>query len=88
MIKIYTDCCMSGCAICVYDLHEAALDDYRKATDDLQQKLLIRKIPESDWPKDIRISVKARLTKSNPSVEAFTALEASLQIKKAWSSSS
>jgi len=48
------ECCMSGCAICVYDLYEAAREDYKLAVEALRSTLDTLGIPESEWPAEVR----------------------------------
>ncbi|KAG6909015.1 hypothetical protein DXG01_002401 [Tephrocybe rancida] len=48
------ECCMSNCAVCVYDLYEESLDDYRKSITVLRSALSTRGIPEDEWPKAVR----------------------------------
>jgi len=47
---------MSGCAICVYDLHEDALETYEDALRTLRSSLSSLGIPEHDWPQSIRVA--------------------------------
>ncbi|KAG6865378.1 hypothetical protein C0991_003081 [Blastosporella zonata] len=48
------ECCMSNCAVCVYDLYEEALDDYRDSVTNLRAALSARNILEKEWPKSVR----------------------------------
>ncbi|KAF8951070.1 oxidoreductase-like protein [Flammula alnicola] len=48
------ECCMSGCAVCVYDLYEESLEAYNKAVAALRTSLSALHIPESEWPANIR----------------------------------
>jgi len=52
-------CCMSGCAICVYDLYEESLEAYKKAIADLRIKLSSMNIPEDQWPNNIQSHKKS-----------------------------
>lgn len=45
---------MSGCAICVYDLYEDSLDEYKEKLAALRTSLSSSNIPESDWPEKVR----------------------------------
>lgn len=49
-------CCMSGCAVCVYDLYGESLEAYKNAVADLRVKLTMVNIPEDQWPKNIQTS--------------------------------
>ncbi|KZT00681.1 uncharacterized protein LAESUDRAFT_732097, partial [Laetiporus sulphureus 93-53] len=48
------ECCMSGCAVWVYDLYTAALEGYKQAMEALRTTLTAHNIPEKEWPKDVR----------------------------------
>ncbi|KAG6873335.1 hypothetical protein C0995_000194 [Termitomyces sp. Mi166 len=48
------ECCMSNCAVCVYDLYEESVVDYRKSIADLRIALSARNIPEEEWPQNVR----------------------------------
>ena len=45
---------MSGCAVCVYDLHEETLKAYKEAVLSLRSSLSALHIPEDEWPASIR----------------------------------
>ena len=45
---------MSGCAVCVYDLYEEALAEYKDSVMTLRAALSARHIPETEWPAHIR----------------------------------
>ena len=45
---------MSGCAVCVYDLHEETLKAYKEAVLSLQNSLSALHIPVDEWPSSIR----------------------------------
>ncbi|KAG6331297.1 hypothetical protein ID866_7795, partial [Astraeus odoratus] len=53
------ECCMSGCAVCVYDLYEDSLKEYKQAVATLRASLSALSIPESRWPSHIRMSTTA-----------------------------
>ncbi|KIK92172.1 hypothetical protein PAXRUDRAFT_830214 [Paxillus rubicundulus Ve08.2h10] len=50
------ECCMSGCAICVYDLYEESLAAYKESVVALGSTLSAMNIPEDKWPSHIRTS--------------------------------
>ncbi|KAH8829199.1 oxidoreductase-like protein [Flagelloscypha sp. PMI_526] len=79
------ECCMSGCAVCVYDLYEEELQSYKGALATLRASLTSSKIPETEWPQSIRPSYTVK-QKARPiaevSMNAFAAFEASLKGKK------
>lgn len=75
---------MSGCAICVYDLYEEALDEYKKAAESLRTSLRLLQVPEEQWPAGIQ--TKETLSGRKPpstSMSAFEELEARLREKHA-----
>ena len=79
---------MSGCAICVYDLYDDALDEYKKALEHLRISLTALRIPEEQWPEDIQTGEKSKDTtkvqrKLNPTLSAFEEFEARLKQKHA-----
>ncbi|KAI0944949.1 hypothetical protein AcV7_001612 [Taiwanofungus camphoratus] len=83
------ECCMSGCAICVYDLYSAALDDYNRAISALQTALTARHIPEVNWPADIRSASQSpsqqnekKESPRNVSMNAFEEFERQLRERK------
>ncbi|KAF5350673.1 hypothetical protein D9756_008733 [Leucocoprinus leucothites] len=65
------ECCMSGCAVCVYDLYEESLEAYNEAVEDLRTKLVAVNIPEDEWPKHIRTR---RQTGSNTQPAKFASV--------------
>ncbi|KAI0827117.1 hypothetical protein BC628DRAFT_1371007 [Trametes gibbosa] len=48
------ECCMSGCAVCVYDLYDEARQDYLKALDKVRANLTQMGVSEDKWPSDIQ----------------------------------
>ncbi|CAE6465657.1 unnamed protein product [Rhizoctonia solani] len=48
------ECCMSGCAVCVYDLYLSSLDDYKKEARSVRGRLRERSIPIHKWPEDLQ----------------------------------
>ena len=79
---------MSGCAICVYDLYAAALEDYRHALEALRSALEARGVPEREWPAEIRQKNSAEDDQSakpspqNVALSAFEELERFLRAKR------
>ncbi|KAI0688377.1 hypothetical protein BC835DRAFT_1419174 [Cytidiella melzeri] len=82
------DCCMSGCAICVYDLYEEAIDEYKKAADNLRTSLTMLRIPQEQWPEEIRLQELKATHKPTASLSAFEELEARLRERHAATSKS
>jgi aarF domain-containing kinase len=50
-----TDCCMSGCVHCVYDIHFDALLDYQEDLTESRNKLLSLQPPTSDADWDVSL---------------------------------
>ncbi|KAL6306073.1 hypothetical protein BKA93DRAFT_730170 [Sparassis latifolia] len=81
------ECCMSGCAICVYDLYTEALADYSRSIETIRKSLSARRVPEDRWPASIRSSpkedtdLKAKRTTANVSLSTFEVLERRLRAK-------
>ena len=79
---------MSGCAVCVYDLYAAALEDYKHALEALRSALEARGVPEREWPVEVRrndnaeAEQSARPTPQNVALSAFEELERSLRAKR------
>ncbi|KAJ7463894.1 hypothetical protein B0H11DRAFT_83032 [Mycena galericulata] len=73
------ECCMSGCAVCVYDLYEEALTAYRVSLDGLRATLAAKGIPEAALPEGVR----RREDQGGGSISAFEALEKALADKRA-----
>ncbi|PCH44832.1 hypothetical protein WOLCODRAFT_165432 [Wolfiporia cocos MD-104 SS10] len=82
------ECCMSGCAICVYDLYEAAREDYARAVDALRSALDTKGVSEDEWPLNIRRKPAQKEKKEVKSsardvtLSAFEELERSLRAKQ------
>ncbi|KAH7882493.1 oxidoreductase-like protein [Phlebopus sp. FC_14] len=80
------ECCMSGCAVCVYDLYEESLAAYKESITALRSSLSVLSIPESDWPQNIQ----ARNTLGTPTapkrndvvLSAFEEMERALKEKR------
>ncbi|KAK7463470.1 hypothetical protein VKT23_006819 [Stygiomarasmius scandens] len=51
------ECCMSGCAVCVYDLHDESLTLYKEAVAKLTATLTSMGVPENEWPASLRSSI-------------------------------
>ncbi|KAJ3544061.1 hypothetical protein NM688_g5783 [Phlebia brevispora] len=73
------ECCMSGCAICVQDLYIEALEEYKKAVESLRTSLKLLRVPEDEWPADIRTGRKQPKVKKDVSLSAFEELERKLR---------
>ncbi|TFY53131.1 hypothetical protein EVJ58_g9622 [Rhodofomes roseus] len=80
------ECCMSGCAVCVYDLYAAALEDYKHALDALHSALQARGVPEREWPVEVArkdvAEEKTPKSSHNVALSAFEELERSLRAKR------
>jgi len=80
------DCCMSGCAVCVLDLYEENLEAYNATVASLCASLTALKIPESEWPSQIKTQpdpANAPPKTAGISLSAFEELERALKAKHA-----
>ncbi|TCD68397.1 hypothetical protein EIP91_010906 [Steccherinum ochraceum] len=75
------ECCMSGCAICVYDLYEEALTDYNDKVSSLRTSLQVLHVPEDEWPESIKPSRASSPSARNTILSAFEELEQRLKQK-------
>ncbi|KAI6142587.1 hypothetical protein BKA82DRAFT_1003407 [Pisolithus tinctorius] len=79
------ECCMSGCAVCVYDLYEESLDAYKESVATLKASLAALSIPESKWPPNIRATTtQSSITMKQKDVvlSAFEEMERALKEKR------
>ncbi|KAI0336736.1 hypothetical protein GY45DRAFT_1315365 [Cubamyces sp. BRFM 1775] len=79
------ECCMSNCAVCVYDLYDEARQDYVQALDKLRLNLEKKGVPESEWPSDIRrkqSSPQPVAAQRDVALSAFEQFERALKEKK------
>ena len=75
---------MSGCAVCVQDLYQEALDEYRESAASLRASLKALNVPEDKWPDEIRPTTvqPQEPKKENVVYDAFAELERKLKAKK------
>jgi hypothetical protein len=76
------ECCMSGCAICVYDLYEESLEAYRESIVALRLSLSALSIPDSEWPDRVRTNTPTAKKKQEVILDAFEEMERQLKEKK------
>ncbi|KIL64722.1 hypothetical protein M378DRAFT_105741 [Amanita muscaria Koide BX008] len=85
------ECCMSGCAVCVYDLYEEAIERYRENIEEVKVKLRAMGAEEREWPgvligKSVGHGGKGKEGEDRNAksvvMDAFEALERELQAKK------
>ncbi|TFK65131.1 hypothetical protein BDN72DRAFT_746944, partial [Pluteus cervinus] len=78
------ECCMSSCAICVYDLYDESMSAYKSALSHLRISLRDAGVPESEWPASIQTSANASRPKTahEVSINAFEEMERKLRDKK------
>jgi hypothetical protein len=76
-----TECCMSGCAFCVYDLYQESLDAYKTAVASVRASLTSMGVPMEQWPGNIRHDSER---KSSPSIilSAFEEMERELKTRR------
>ncbi len=53
MTDAITECCMSSCAVCVYDLYATALEDYQDDLVRARNDLTAKGVPVPEWPLDV-----------------------------------
>ncbi|KIY71955.1 hypothetical protein CYLTODRAFT_344983 [Cylindrobasidium torrendii FP15055 ss-10] len=80
------ECCMSGCAICVYDLYEESLDAYKEKVTALRNQLTTMAVPATEWPESIRGEEKKPA--KSPMLNALEELERKIAEKQKQSASS
>lgn len=78
------ECCMSGCAVCVYDLYEESLASYEDSITALRKSLGALGIPQDTWPLNVRPDVEKTTPESRKGVilNAFEEMERKLKEKK------
>ncbi|KAG1867221.1 hypothetical protein DFJ58DRAFT_768974 [Suillus subalutaceus] len=76
------ECCMSGCAICVYDLYEESLETYKESIVALRSSLSALSIPNSEWPDRVRANTPAAEKRHEVIFNAFEEMERQLKEKK------
>ena len=83
-INRITECCMSGCAVCVYDLYEESLASYEDSIVTLRRSLGALGIPQDTWPLNVRPGVEKSTPESRKGVilNAFEQMERKLKEKK------
>ncbi|KAJ3717575.1 hypothetical protein DFJ43DRAFT_1099327 [Lentinula guzmanii] len=72
------ECCMSGCAVCVYDLYEDSLTAYREAVAKVTGALKSMEVPEADWPRNLRTSERNK----DVTLTVFEQMELEIQRRK------
>ncbi|KAJ7260126.1 oxidoreductase-like protein [Mycena rebaudengoi] len=77
------ECCMSGCAICVYDLYDESMAAYKDSIAALRVSLERAEIPQSQWPEAVRKGEKSGGSTPSVTLSAFEQLEKALKEKKA-----
>jgi len=81
------ECCMSGCAVCVYDLYDESMDAYLDAVQAFSSSLTSLNIPKSEWPPSIQSSSSPLPSGSDKQrkdvvMSAFEELERALRAKE------
>ncbi|KAG2063751.1 hypothetical protein BDR04DRAFT_1111144 [Suillus decipiens] len=76
------ECCMSGCAICVYDIYEESLEAYKESIVALRSSLSALSIPDSEWPDRVRTNPPAAEKRQEVILNAFEEMERQLKEKR------
>ncbi|KAI5118529.1 hypothetical protein M0805_009681 [Coniferiporia weirii] len=76
------ECCMSGCAICVHDLHRESLDAHAAALAAIRSTLSARGIPQTTWPPQLH-PTSTSSAKRDPVLSAFEQMEMQLAARRA-----
>ncbi|KAK1225584.1 hypothetical protein PQX77_011479 [Marasmius sp. AFHP31] len=76
------ECCMSGCAICVYDLYEESLTAYKDSVAKVKGTLTSMSVPESDWPSSLLEGANSIPRKKDVTLSAFEEMERRLEAKR------
>ncbi|KAK0226046.1 hypothetical protein IW262DRAFT_734648 [Armillaria fumosa] len=82
------ECCMSGCAVCVYDLYEESMAAYKKNVAALRNTLVSMGVPEYEWPTSIMSPTENVGRKSNVALSVFEEMERALKEKQKSSATS
>ncbi|KAK0504644.1 hypothetical protein EDD18DRAFT_307335 [Armillaria luteobubalina] len=82
------ECCMSGCAVCVYDLYEESMAAYKKNVAVLRNTLVSMGVPEYEWPTSIMSPTENVERKSNVTLSVFEEMERALKEKQKSSAAS
>jgi len=75
---------MSGCAVCIYDLHEESLSTYKASLASLRMQLTSMGIPQPEWPSHIKSPPSSQVAQrpSSTNLDAFEAMEKALKTKQ------
>ncbi|KAK7034670.1 hypothetical protein VNI00_012312 [Paramarasmius palmivorus] len=76
------ECCMSGCAVCVYDLYDESLQAYHESVVKLKATLTNMGVSEAEWPVGLRSGDEKERKRDNPTMSAFEEMERLLREKK------
>ncbi|KAN0136848.1 Oxidoreductase-like protein, N-terminal domain containing protein [Lactarius tabidus] len=75
------ECCMSGCAVCVYDLYQESLDTYKTAVASVRASLTSMGVRVEQWPENIRLDLE-RKTSPQIILSAFEEMEQKLKAQR------
>ncbi|KAJ8095546.1 hypothetical protein PM082_023073 [Marasmius tenuissimus] len=76
------ECCMSGCAVCVYDLYEESLTAYKDSVAKVKGTLTSMGVPENDWPGSLTEGGNSIPRKKDVTLSAFEEMERRLEAKR------
>lgn len=78
----FVECCMSGCAVCVYDLYEESMTAYKENVAALRNALVSMGVPEYEWPASIMSPTENIERKNNVALSVFEEMERALKEKQ------
>ncbi|KAK0212719.1 hypothetical protein DFS33DRAFT_1284001 [Desarmillaria ectypa] len=76
------ECCMSGCAVCVYDIYEESMSAYKENVATLRNALVSMGVPGNEWPASIKSPTEKIERKSNVVLSVFEEMERALKEKQ------
>lgn len=84
ILNFLSECCMSGCAVCVHDLYQESLEDYDSSVTAVRTSLTAMKVPVEEWPESIRPGSERQTPLPAPAVSlnAFKEMERALKARR------
>ena len=79
------DCCMSGCAVCVWDLYQDSFEEYKSQRSFLKaakEELLLRSTSRAEFEEEEEEEDDDTAEEIDPSIKAFRDMERALKLAK------